>query len=47
GYDVYFTQVYPDEDDVYPDLMIGRCSVDTVTQVQNVVHKLPILRNFA
>nr|NQU90783.1 hypothetical protein [Bacteroidota bacterium] len=42
GYDVYFTQVYPDEDDVYPDLMIGRCSVDTVTQVQNVVHKLLI-----
>nr|NQU91926.1 hypothetical protein [Bacteroidota bacterium] len=47
GYDVYFTQVYPDEDDVYPDVMIGRCSVDTVTQVQNVVHKLPILRNNA
>ncbi|MCD4698498.1 MAG: T9SS type A sorting domain-containing protein [Bacteroidales bacterium] len=40
GYDVYFTQVYPDEDDIYPDLMIGRCSVDTVTQVQNVVHKI-------
>nr|NQU91406.1 hypothetical protein [Bacteroidota bacterium] len=27
GYDVYFTRVYPDEDDVYPDLMIGRSSV--------------------
>ena len=40
GYDVYFTQVYPDDDDIYPDLMIGRCSVDTVTQVENVVHKI-------
>ena len=40
GYDVYFTQVYPDEDDVYPDLMIGRCSVDDTEQVRNVVHKI-------
>nr|NQU90781.1 hypothetical protein [Bacteroidota bacterium] len=40
GYDVYFTRVYPDEDDVYPDLMIGRCSVDDTEEVQNVVHKI-------
>jgi len=44
GYDVYFTQLTYDsiagEYDPYPDIMIGRCSVDTVTQVQNVVHKI-------
>ncbi len=47
GFDVYFTQltwylnsmgdtIYDD----YPDLMIGRCSVDDTTQVKNVVHKI-------
>lgn len=46
GYDVYFTQLTWDSIngqvvyDIYPDLMIGRCSVDTVTQVENVVHKI-------
>jgi tetratricopeptide (TPR) repeat protein len=42
GYDVYFTQLTQQGGtyDIYPDLMIGRCSVDTVTQVQNVVHKI-------
>jgi len=50
GYDVYFTQLTCDtlingndttiEYDPYPDIMIGRCSVDTVTQVKNVVHKI-------
>ena len=50
GYDVYFTQLTCDtiitgndtiiEYDDYPDLMIGRCSVDDTEQVQNVVHKI-------
>ena len=42
GYDVYFTKLTEEGGtyDVYPDLMIGRCSVDTVTQVQNVVNKI-------
>ena len=44
GNDVYFTKLTYDsianQYDVYPDLMIGRCSVDTITQVQNVVHKI-------
>jgi len=44
GYDIYFTQLTYDsiagEYDPYPDIMIGRCSVDTVTQVKNVVHKI-------
>jgi hypothetical protein len=44
GYDVYFTQLTYDsiagEYDPYPDIMIGRCSVDDTEQVQNVVHKI-------
>ena len=44
GYDVYFTQLTYDSIagvyDIYPDLMIGRCSVDDTTQVKNVVHKI-------
>lgn len=46
GYDVYFTQLTWDsingqiEYDIYPDLMIGRCSVDDTTQVKNVVQKI-------
>jgi len=50
GYDVYFTQLTCDtiitgndtvvEYDPSPDLVIGRCIVDTVTQVQYVVHKI-------
>jgi hypothetical protein len=44
GYDVYFTQLTYDsiagDYDPYPDIMIGRCSVDTVTQVKNLVHKI-------
>jgi hypothetical protein len=44
GYDVYFTQLTYDSTagqyDPYPDLMIGRCSVDDTEQVQNVVHKI-------
>jgi len=44
GYDIYFTQLTYDSTtgqyDPYPDLMIGRCSVDDTGQVQNVVHKI-------
>jgi hypothetical protein len=42
GYDIYFTRLTQQNGnyDDYPDIMIGRCSVDTVTQVQNVVHKI-------
>ncbi|MCF8364866.1 MAG: T9SS type A sorting domain-containing protein [Bacteroidales bacterium] len=44
GYDVYFTQLTYDsiagEYDPYPDIMIGRCSVDDTEQVKNVVHKI-------
>ncbi|HRW21300.1 MAG TPA: C25 family cysteine peptidase, partial [Bacteroidales bacterium] len=42
GYDVYFTQLTQTNGayDSYPDIMLGRCSVDTVTQVQNVVAKI-------
>ena len=44
GYDVYFTQLTFDsiagDYDIYPDLMIGRCSVDDTNQVKNVVHKI-------
>jgi len=44
GYDVYFTQLTYDsiagEYDIYPDILIGRCSVDDTEQVQNVVHKI-------
>ncbi len=54
GYDVVFTQltIPPDqnEPDIYPDLMIGRCSVDDDTQLQNVVTKItgftPYLYNY-
>ncbi len=41
GYDVYFTQLTYDsiagDYDLYPDIMIGRCSVDDTEQVQNVI----------
>ncbi|MFW5872491.1 MAG: C25 family peptidase propeptide domain-containing protein [bacterium] len=51
GYDIYFTRLTYDsiagDYDPYPDIMIGRCSVDTVTQVQNVVHKILNLKNDA
>ena len=50
GWDVVYTQLTCDTTittndtivahDIYPDLMIGRCSVDTVTQVDNVVKKI-------
>jgi len=50
GYDVYFTQITCDtiitsndtilDYDIYPDIMIGRCSVDDTNQVKNVVHKI-------
>lgn len=44
GYDIYFTQLTYDsiagDYDPYPDIMIGRCSVDDTEQVQNVVHKI-------
>jgi hypothetical protein len=44
GYDVYFTQLTYDsitgDYDPYPDIMIGRCSVNDTEQVQNVVHKI-------
>lgn len=46
GYDIYFTQLTYDTIngqvvyDPYPDIMIGRCSVDDTEQVQNVVHKI-------
>ena len=40
AYDVHFSQVSPDFTDPYPDLMIGRCSVDDVTQARNVVSKI-------
>jgi len=44
GYDVYFSQLTipagQTEPDIYPDLMIGRCSVDDTSQVKNVVHKI-------
>ena len=44
GYDVQFTQLTippnSNEPDIYPDLMIGRCSVDDDTQLQNVVTKI-------
>jgi len=44
GYDVYFTQLTYDsiagQYDPYPDIMIGRCSVDNTEQVRNVVHKI-------
>ncbi|MCD4745789.1 MAG: hypothetical protein K8R58_05775, partial [Bacteroidales bacterium] len=48
GYDVVYTQLTYDVDtitqdtiyDIYPDLMIGRCSVDNDTQTYNVVHKI-------
>ncbi|OQX72228.1 MAG: hypothetical protein B6D61_14545 [Bacteroidetes bacterium 4484_249] len=44
GYDVIYTQltIPPDqnEPDIYPDLMIGRCSVDNEKQLQNVVTKI-------
>ncbi|NCC55354.1 MAG: hypothetical protein EOM11_07730, partial [Erysipelotrichia bacterium] len=31
--------------DLYPDIMIGRCSVDDTEQVKNVVHKILNLKN--
>jgi len=36
-YDVYFTQLTQQGGtyDIYPDLMIGRCSVDDTSQVKN------------
>lgn len=39
GYDIYFTQLTQEGGtyDSYPDLMIGRCSVDDTEQVKNVV----------
>ena len=44
GHDIYFTQLTYDsiagEYDPYPDIMIGRCSVDDTEQVQNVVRKI-------
>ena len=42
GYDVYFTQLTQQGStyDIYPDIMIGHCSVDDNEQVQNVVHKI-------
>ncbi len=42
GYDVFFSQMSDENGyyDDYPDLMIGRCSVDDTEQVQNVVHKI-------
>ncbi|OYT13924.1 MAG: hypothetical protein B6I19_02615 [Bacteroidetes bacterium 4572_114] len=50
GYDDFFTQITYDTIingndttlvyDPYPDLMIGRCSVDDTTQIKNVVHKI-------
>jgi len=51
GYDVYFTQLTYDsiagEYDIYPDLMIGRCSVDDTTQIKNVAHKIKKLTNIS
>jgi hypothetical protein len=48
-YDIYFTWLTQQNDnyDPYPDIMIGRCSVDDTEQVRDVVHKSPVLRNFA
>ncbi len=47
GYDVYFTQLTYDsiagEYDPYPNLMIGRCSVDDYLQCRSVSYKI---RNF-
>lgn len=42
GYDIYFTRLTQQNGnyDNYPDIMIGRCSVDDTEQVQNVVHKI-------
>nr|NQU91883.1 hypothetical protein [Bacteroidota bacterium] len=42
GYDVYFTRLTQvgDKYDDYPDIMLGRCSVDDTTQVKNVVEKI-------
>lgn len=39
GYDKQYSQLTPNILDPYPDLMIGRCSVDTLPQIQNVVNK--------
>jgi len=39
GYDVFFTQLTEEGGtyDIYPDIMIGRCSVDDTNQVKNEV----------
>jgi len=43
GYDVYFSQLtigLDGEPDVYPDILLGRCSVDSEEQVANVCQKI-------
>nr|NQU90932.1 hypothetical protein [Bacteroidota bacterium] len=42
GEDVYFTRLTQVDDtyDDYPDIMLGRCSVDDTTEVKNVVEKI-------
>nr|NQU93426.1 hypothetical protein [Bacteroidota bacterium] len=42
GEDIYYaklTGAAPNYDQ-YPDLMLGRCSVDTITQIENIVNKI-------
>ena len=42
GYDVFFSQLTDSAEifDHYPDIMLGRCSVDNTEQVRNIVHKI-------
>jgi len=43
GYDIYFSQLTIGLDgnpDVYPDILLGRCSVDSEEQVANVCQKI-------
>jgi len=42
GYDVYFSQLTEIDGyyDIYPDILLGRCSVDDTTQVRNVCRKI-------